>query len=95
MRCSSVELTQRVTTAQLGFLVVLALELVADAVQQLDVALVGVLAQGGDEGPTHCARGLAADAGVGGCLLVLGAGPHDDVSGRGFGAQVLLVHVVA
>jgi hypothetical protein len=37
------------TAAELGLLVVLALELVTDAVQQLDVALVGVLAERGDE----------------------------------------------
>jgi hypothetical protein len=36
--------------AELGLLVVLALELVADAVQQLDVALVGVFAERRDEG---------------------------------------------
>jgi hypothetical protein len=33
------------TTAELGLLVVLALKLVTDAVQQLDVALVRVLAE--------------------------------------------------
>jgi hypothetical protein len=37
------------TAAELGLLVVLALELVTDAVQQLDVALVGVLAERRDE----------------------------------------------
>jgi hypothetical protein len=37
------------TAAELGLLVVLALELVTDAVQQLDIALVGVLAERRDE----------------------------------------------
>jgi hypothetical protein len=37
------------TAAELGLLVVLALELFTDAVQQLDVALVGVLAERRDE----------------------------------------------
>lgn len=89
------ELTQRVTAAQLRFLLVLALELVADRVEQLDVALVRVLAQRRDEGPRHGARGFAANRRVGARLRVLGPGPHDDIGGRRFGPQVLLIHVVA
>ena len=50
--------------AQLRLLGVLALELLTDAVEQLDVALLRVLLEGGDEGPGHGARGLAGDLGV-------------------------------
>lgn len=37
-------------------------QLVTDAVEELDVALLGVLLEGGDEGPRHSAGGLEADA---------------------------------
>lgn len=52
------------TAAQLRLLLVLALELVADAIEQLDVALVWVLAERGDEGPRHGAGSLTADTGI-------------------------------
>jgi hypothetical protein len=58
-------LTQRVAAAQLRLLLVLALELLADAVEQLNVALVGVLAQRCDESPGHGARRFATDRCVG------------------------------
>lgn len=56
---------QRVTAAQLRLLVVLALELVADAVEQLHVALLRVLAQRRHEGVRHGAGRFARDVGVG------------------------------
>jgi hypothetical protein len=52
------------TTAQLGLLAIFALELVADTVEELDVALVGVLLKTVDEGVGHCARGFALDGSV-------------------------------
>ncbi len=52
------------TTAQLRLLRVLRLQLRADAVQQLDVALLRVLLERGDECPGHGAGGLAGDLGV-------------------------------
>jgi hypothetical protein len=39
------------TAAELGLLAVFALQLVADAVEQLHVALVWILLEGVDEGP--------------------------------------------
>ena len=46
-----VRLTQGMTTAQLGLLGVLAGKLISDAVEELHVALLRVLLQGGDECP--------------------------------------------
>ena len=51
--------------AQLRLLRVLGCELVADAVEQLYVALLWVLLHCCDEGPGHGARGLSRDRGVG------------------------------
>ena len=67
--------------AQLWLLGILALELVPDAVQQPDVALLRIFLQRGNEGPRHGARRLTGDLGVLGCLVVFAAGPHDDVRG--------------
>jgi hypothetical protein len=53
------------TAAQLRLLLILALELLANAVEQLDVALIWVLAQSRDKGPGHGARGFAANRRVG------------------------------
>jgi hypothetical protein len=58
-------LTQRMAAAQLRLLLVLALELFANAVEQLDVALVGVLAERCDERPGHGARSFATNRCVG------------------------------
>jgi hypothetical protein len=49
------------TAAQLWLLLVLALQLIANAVQQLDVALIGVLAQCCDESPGHGTCSFAAN----------------------------------
>jgi hypothetical protein len=46
-----VGLTQWMTAAQLRLLSVLGGELITNAVEQLDVALLRVLLHGGDEGP--------------------------------------------
>ena len=58
-------LTKRMATRQLGLLGVAGLQLVADAVEQLDIALLRVLLEGGDEGPGHGARRLGGDGYVG------------------------------
>jgi len=52
------------TAAQLRLLAVLCRELVAYTIEQLDVALVGILLQRSDKSPRHGARGLAAN----GCI---------------------------
>jgi hypothetical protein len=59
-----------VTAAQLRLLVVLALELVANAVEKLHVALLRVLLQGRNEGVRHCTSGCSGDVGVGSVLMV-------------------------
>lgn len=53
------------TARQLRPLRVPRVQLVADAVEELDVALLRVLAQGVDEGPGHGARRLGPDGHVG------------------------------
>jgi hypothetical protein len=58
-------LTKRVAARELGPLAVFAGELVADAVEELDVALLRVLLQGGDEGPRHGSRCLGGNGCVG------------------------------
>jgi hypothetical protein len=65
-----IRLTQRMTAAQLRLLLVLALELISDAVEQLHVALVRVLLQAGDEGPGHGTCGFATDGSVGTTIVV-------------------------
>jgi len=57
-------------TAQLRLLLVLALKLISDAVEQLHVALIGVLLQASNEGPGHGTRGFAADGSVGPTIVV-------------------------
>lgn len=51
--------------AQLRLLSVFGGQLVADAVEQLHVALLRVLLHGGDEGPGHGSGGLRCDVGIG------------------------------
>lgn len=53
------------TTRQLWPLAVFPGQLVADAVEQANVALLGVLPEGGDEGPRHGACCLGGDGSVG------------------------------
>lgn len=53
------------TAGELRLLRILSLEHVADAVEQLHVALLGVRLNGGDEGPGHGTRGLGRDGRVG------------------------------
>jgi hypothetical protein len=52
------------TAAELRFLSILSSELVADAVEQLHVALLRVLLHRCDEGPRHSARSLSSDGGI-------------------------------
>jgi len=62
---TSHELTERMTTRKLRLLGVAGLQLIADAVEQLDVALLRVLLKGGNEGPGHGASCLGSDGRVG------------------------------
>ena len=58
-------LTQRMTATQLRLLAILALKLIANAVQKLHVALIGVLLQAGQESPGHGARSLIGNRSIG------------------------------
>ena len=53
------------TTRQLRLLGVARLQLVANAVKQLHVALLRVLLERSDKGPRHCASGLGSNCGIG------------------------------
>lgn len=88
-------LTKRMTATQLRLLRILGLEHVPDGVEQLQVRLVPVRLDGGDEGPGHSARRLGRDGGVRAGLVVLAAAPQDDVGGAGLGPDSLLVGLVA
>lgn len=82
------------TAAQLRLLGILGRKLVPNAVQQLDIALLGILPQGSDESPRHGASGLASDLGVLTRLIVLATRPHDNVRRAGLGLLVALVHFI-
>lgn len=81
--------------AQLRLLRILGGQLVSDAVQQLDVTLLRVLAKRADKGPGHGAGSLAGDLGVLTGLVVLAAGPHDNVGWTGLGLDGALVRLIA
>lgn len=53
------------TTTQLRLLSILGSELVTDAVEQLDVALLWILLHGVDEGPGHGTSSLCGNGSVG------------------------------
>ena len=56
--------TEGMAAAQLWLLGILGLQFFANAVEQLDVALLRVLLQRCDKGPGHGTRGLAGDLGI-------------------------------
>ena len=60
-----VPLTQRVATGKLRPLCVFGGELVTNAVQQLNVALLRILLQRGNEGPRHGTSCLRSNRGIG------------------------------
>ena len=57
-KSKEIKLTKRMTRTKLRLLLIFTLELIPNAVQQLDVTLLGILFQSGDESPRHCARRL-------------------------------------
>jgi hypothetical protein len=63
--------TQRMTAAQLRLLLILALELVTNAVEQLHIALVRVLAERRDERPRHGACRFTSNRCIGSVLLLV------------------------
>lgn len=87
--------TQRMTTAQLRLLGVLALQDIPDTIQHLQVSLVRVLLDSRDKSPRHGTRRLSSNGCVGTCLIVLAAAPQNDVGRARLGAYRLLVGLVA
>lgn len=83
------------TAAQLRLLLILALELIANTIQQLHIALLRVLLERRDESPRHGTRRLASDIRILGGLGILAAGPHDDIGRRSLGLLVALIGGVA
>ena len=72
-------LTQRMAAAQLRLLCVLALELVADAIQELDVTLLRVLLQGSDKRPGHSPGSFPSNS----CVLSIESPPSLERHKRG------------
>lgn len=64
-RSGNSEQTKRMTAAELRLLRVLGLELITNTIEQLDVALLGVLFEGRNERPRHGSCSLARDV----CVL--------------------------
>lgn len=71
--------------AQLRLLCVLALELVADAVQELHVTLLGVLLQGSDKRPGHSPGSLPSDS----CVLSIERPPSLERHKKGHCSRVV------
>lgn len=65
------------TARQLWLLRILVLEDIADAIEELHVALLGILLDGLDEGVRHGTRGLGGDGGIGAVKKELDDNPHD------------------
>lgn len=57
--------TERMAARKLRFLRIFGGQLVSNAIEQLDVALLWVLLQRRDKSPRHSASGLSGDGGVG------------------------------
>ena len=58
------ELTKWVAARQLRLLGIFCLKNIANAIEQLDVALLWILLDSGDEGPGHGASCLCGDGGI-------------------------------
>lgn len=71
--------------AQLRLLCVLALELVADAIQELDVTLLRVLLQGSDKRPGHSPGSLPTNS----CVLSIERSPSLERHKRGHCSSVV------
>ncbi|KAK4680595.1 hypothetical protein QC764_0000380 [Podospora pseudoanserina] len=65
------KLTQRVTARELGLLRVVPLKDIANVVQKLDIALLGVGLESRDEGMGHGTRSLRVDSGIGRGVVAL------------------------
>lgn len=87
-------LTQRVATAQLRLLGIFGRQLITDTIQQLNITLLRVLAQSGDERPRHGTSSLSGDLGILTGLAVLTARPHDDIRRAGLSRLGTLVRLI-
>lgn len=86
--------TQRVAAAQLRLLGIFCCQLVTDTIQQLDITLLRVLSQCRDKRPRHGTGSLSGNLGVLAGLVVLAAGPHDDIRRTGLGLFAALICLV-
>lgn len=83
------------TTAQLWFLRILALQLITNIIQKLHIALLRILLQRRDERPRHRSCGLTPNLRVLGSLRILTARPHNDVRRRSLSLFIALISSVA
>lgn len=83
------------TAAKLRLLRILALQHIANAIQELQIRLVGVLLDRRDEGPRHGTRSLRRNRRVRARLVVSATTPQDHVRWARFGPLRLLVRLVA
>lgn len=83
------------TAAELRLLRVLALQHIANAVQELQIRLVGVLLDGRDERPRHGTRRLRSNSRVRTRLIISATTPLNDICGACLGTLRLLVRLVA
>jgi hypothetical protein len=79
------------TTRQLRFLRVLRLQDFSDAVEQLDVALVGVLLNSGNKSPGHCTCGLRCNRCIGAVAVYLALSLPQCKYQEGVGIRCLVV----
>jgi len=75
-------LTKRMTAAKLRLLCVACLQLVADAIEKLNIALLRILFEGSDKGPRHGASGLRSNGCIGTRRVRLLACRGGKVTGR-------------
>jgi hypothetical protein len=73
--------TERVAARELRFLRVLRGQFVANAVEELDVALLGILFESSDKGPRHGTGSLRSDGSIG-TITRLVLRPKDSVGGE-------------
>ena len=87
--------TQWMTTAQLRLLRIFTLQLIPYTIQQLHIALLGILLQRRDKRPRHGPRRLARNLRVLAGLRIFTARPHNHIGGTRLGLFVPLVGGVA
>lgn len=80
---------------QLRLLAIFGRKLITNTIEQLNIALLRVLAKSSNESPRHSTSSLASNLSILTSLIVLTTRPHDDIGGGGLGLLVALVDFVA